>query len=297
MPPAVITCVLFLGIVAVLGVVATLAGPQLVLPRRVGAFADRVQFVLDAAAISVGRLMSALVVLFAGFGVTLVTCYLLGKGAYELESSVDWPAFIWFRDRQLPGTWTHLWNVLTQIGNRSKTQPLDIAGAVVLTGLWARSRRRWWIPLTMLPLGYLFEKLGQMFIKLTVHRGHPPTTLGTWPSGGCARLIVVVGLIFYLALRWKGASKRVWWGAWSLLAFLAAVEAYSRTYLLKHWITDVAGGLIYGAMALLAVIATIAVLDRRSPVHDYRQVDPSLMRTPRHAAPVSAQRPPDRASA
>jgi len=57
-------------------------------------------------------------------------------------------------------------------------------------------------------------------------------------------------------------SRRAKVAAWSALAFLAAVEAYSRTYLLKHWITDVAGGLIFGTMILLVVIATTRVLDR-----------------------------------
>ena len=48
---------------------------------------------------------------------------------------------------------------------------------------------------------------------------------------------------------------------YSLLAFLAAVEAYSRTYLLKHWITDVVGGLLFGTGLLLIATLAFAILD------------------------------------
>ena len=37
------------------------------------------------------------------------------------------------------------------------------------------------------------EKYGGIIIKKVVNRGHPPTTHGTWVSGGCARLLIVSG--------------------------------------------------------------------------------------------------------
>ena len=92
-------------------------------------------------------------------------------------------------------------------------------GAVGLAVLWIR--RRWWVPAIILPVGYLMEKYGQEPLKLVVHRGHPPTTLGTWPSGGCARVILVYGLIVFFILRGRSPRSVVPWAAgWSLVASL-----------------------------------------------------------------------------
>jgi len=263
--PSVTAAVVSVSAVALLGVWVTVAGPRMAAPSWYVRAGSRVRSAVDGCVSSVGRVATSAVVILAGFAATILSCYALGKGAHALENVLDWPVFAWFRARQLPGAWTDAWTILTQMGNRSRTQPLTLAAALVLAVLWARTGRRWLVPLLLLPIGYLFEKYGQMFLKLAVHRGHPPTTLGTWPSGGCARLVVVFGLVIYLALRWKGASRRTWLGSWTVLALLAAIEAYSRTYLLKHWVTDVLGGLVYGSMVLAVMVATVAVLDRDGP--------------------------------
>lgn len=213
---------------------------------------------------SLGRFATAAVVLLAGYATVLLTCWVLGKVAHALESPVDWPVFTWFEARQGPGEWHRLWGKLTLMGNRRQTQGLAVLAALVLSGLWALSRRpRWWIPLCVLPMAYLFEKSGQMIIKAVVHRGHPPTTNGTWPSGGCARLIFVLGMVIFLVLWWRRTTgRRTWAIGWSVLAIATMAEAYSRTYLLKHWVTDVVGGVIYGVLGLVVMMAVVAVLDR-----------------------------------
>lgn len=214
----------------------------------------------DGAIEDVGRVVTAAVVILAGWAFAIITCWVLGLLAHRLEPVVDRPVFDWFAARQVGG-WTQIWHVLTQIGNRPETQALTVVGAVVFALLLGRGR--WWIPLTLLPVGYLLEKFGGQILKQMVDRGHPPTTLGTWVSGGCARLVVVYGLLIFFGLRWRRVkSRRVKVSAWSALAFLAAVEAYSRTYLLKHWVTDVVGGLVFGTMILLVVIMAALVLDR-----------------------------------
>lgn len=270
MHPAVLAALLSLGAAAALGVGVTVAASLVRVPSSVEDLWRRVRDVIDTSVLLLGRVLTALVVLLAGFGATILVSYVLGKGAQQLEGSVDRPVFTWFAQHQLGAGWTHAWQTLTQMGSRSLTQKVTLVAAVLLAVARGRGRRgrrgRWWVPLTMLPIGYLFEKFGQRFVKLIVDRGHPPTTLGTWPSGGVARLVVVAGLVIYLGLRWRGAGRRVWLGAWSALAFVATVEAYSRAYLQKHWLTDILGGYAYGALALLAVVAAIAVLDRdKSP--------------------------------
>ena len=94
-----------------------------------------------------------------------------------------------------------------------------------------------------------------------VDRGHPPTTLGTWPSGGCARVILVYGLIVYFSLRWRDTeSVRAWVAGWSLVALAASIQAYAHLYNLEHWFTDVAGGLVFGVILLLTMTSVAWVL-------------------------------------
>ena len=72
-----------------------------------------------------------------------------------------------------------------------------------------------------------------------------------------------------MTLRVTKANRRWQVAGFSLLAFLAAVEAYSRIYLLKHWITDVFGGLIFGAGLLIIATIAFSILDgpgKRQPV-------------------------------
>ncbi len=259
---------IIVGVVWLAAVAGAAAGVIAWLPRArlydaCSARWAKVGMAADGAVAHVGRVGTAAVTLLAGWAFTIITCWVLGVVAHRLEPSVDRPVFDWFAARQNHG-WTQTWHLLTQMGNRPETQALAVVGAV-LFALLAR-RGRWWIPLTMLPTAYLMEKYGGQILKLVVDRGHPPTSLGTWVSGGCARLIVVYGLVIFLGLRWRRVqSRRVKVTAWSTLAFLAAVEAYSRTYLLKHWVTDVAGGLVFGTMILITVILATQVLDRPHP--------------------------------
>lgn len=250
-------------------VLATLAMTRTA-PTRAGDISGwraRVVTVLDCSVAQMGRITTAAAVLVAGFGLVILVFWPLGELAHALEDPVDWPVFRWFQARQGSAGWHSFWALYTQAGNRPLTQTLTWVGAILLTLLWlAQRRKHWWIPLILLPIGYLFEKLGQMVLKVVVDRGHPPTTHGTWISGGCARLLVVFGLILFLLMWRRVHNRRVWVAGWSLLAFLAVAEAYSRTYLLKHWVTDVFGGLLYGTVVLLVVIGAIAVLDRRLPI-------------------------------
>ena len=218
----------------------------------------------DTAAERFPRWAVALVVVLGGWVVTLVAMFVLGKLAHALEPSVDIPMFAWARDNLHPGTWTSVWQVLTMMGNRRQLQTVVVVASVVLGVVWWRRGRSAWLPGVALVGGYLLEKFGQMIVKRLVDRGHPPTTKGTWPSGGCARLLVVAGVIALLVILLVAAEKRarVSVGLWTLVAVLAVAEAYSRTYLLKHWFTDVVGGLVYGVLLVAIVAAGVHVLQR-----------------------------------
>lgn len=221
------------------------------------------------------RLGGALVVLVVGTVATMAACFVVGKIAHALQNRVDWPFFRWWRHRHVSDwagiEWSHLWRDLTSIGSPVLTQDITLIAGLALALMWCR--RRWWAPPLVLGLGYLIEKYGQIFLKHSVHRGHPPTTLGTFPSGGCARVLVIYGLVIFLTLRWWGpVTRRPWAAGGLLLALLLSIQAYARIYNLEHWLTDVIGGVIYGLLLLTMMITVFEILVRdRQPALAARQ--------------------------
>ncbi len=109
------------------------------------------------------------------------------------------------------------------------------------------------MPVLLIGSVLVVERFQQTALGALVDRGHPPTTLGTYPSGGCARLISIYGVILLITVSYLRAGPRTRAVAWGVLAAFAFVEGYTRWYLSKHWITDVYGGWIYGYL-LLAVL-------------------------------------------
>ena len=207
-----------------------------------------------------GRVGAFAATVLAGGGLMVLVLWVLGEAFQAIEPWVDHPVFRWFAAGR-NATWDDIWLVLTNVGGLNQTQALTVVGAVVLAALWRR--RRWWVPLLVLPVGYLMEKNIQQLLKLVVDRGHPPTTLGSYPSGGCARVIVVYGLIVFLALRWSETRNRRWWAAGAaLVALLEVVQAYARLYNQEHWLTDVVGGFVFGLLLLATMVGSTLLLDR-----------------------------------
>ncbi|MDQ6686688.1 MAG: hypothetical protein M3Z50_03610 [Actinomycetota bacterium] len=207
------------------------------------------------------RVLTAIAILLVGPGIAILIGWPLGRLAKSLEGSVDRPILRTMTSHHLSGLWTSTARVGTQTGNRPEMQVLTLVSAAVLAVWLWRTGRRWWVPLVAGPATYLMEKYGQHYLGLLVHRGHPPTTLGTWPSGGVARLIVVGGLIVFMVARYAHAERRTAVLGFTLVALLTTVEGYCRTYLLQHWFTDVLGGVVFGLPVLLAGMALVVTLD------------------------------------
>ena len=225
-----------------------------------GPLAGRLLRVRDTLVTELGRGWAALAVLAAGSAATFAIGWPAGRLAHALEDPLDWPMFRWASDQMEPGTWTSVQDVLTQMGNRPEIKAVAVVAAVVLAVAW---RRRWWMPVVLIAAAFFVEKYVQAGLARVVDRGHPPTTMGTYPSGGCARLISIYGTILFLALRTWRPTPVVQGVLWTLLAEAAWLEGYARTYRLEHWFTDVLGGWLVGALLLVVFTATAATLAHR----------------------------------
>ncbi|MGR6318624.1 phosphatase PAP2 family protein [Micromonospora soli] len=229
--------------------------------------AERLRVAVAGLTAAFGRLGAALVVLLAGSAAVVTVCWPLGEALSRLEPHVDHPVFEYVHARQVAG-WAELNSFITAIGDRYPLKWVTVVGALVLAVAWRRGR--WWLPLLALPLQFVVEQYAQEILKLVVDRGHPPTDLGSYPSGGCARVLMTFGTLLVLAaLIWR-IPRRVRVGLLTGLGVLATVEGYTRVYAEKHWLTDVLGGwtfgiLLTGVMAFAVVVAAGRVRPPAAP--------------------------------
>jgi hypothetical protein len=265
----VVVFVVWFGLLAAACAYAIVRAPSLRLAGKLARVGERREETAEVLVAGLGRAKAGALVLLAGWSLTLIVGWILGWVAKKVEPDVDHPFFRWWQDHHIHGTWSHIWWWLTNIGSPTNTQILTVAGAVVFAVIYQR-RARWWVPSLLIVLGYLAEKYGQIILKKVVDRGHPPTTHGTWPSGGCARLLIVYGLIiFFVLYRYARHNKRAWAAGWSLLTILLSIQAYARINNLEHWLTDVIGGIVFGLMLLAIMTTAYRVIESAPP----RRVD------------------------
>jgi undecaprenyl-diphosphatase len=122
--------------------------------------------------------------------------------------------------------------------------------------LW-RLNRRWAVALPVLMAG---AGALQWLAKAAAGRVRPNLAPFGFPSGHVLSLVVFFGLMIYLVAMASSRRRR-----WRVLACLVAtlpvvVVAFSRLYLDKHWLSDLAGGLTIGAAYLLLAIWIVEVV-------------------------------------
>lgn len=221
---------------------------------RVGPLVDRI-----------GPWGAAAVIVAAGVAATVALVWLLGEVLVRLQSSVDRPVYDWMGDHAPKRAWwPRLNQAVTEMGNSRPSQVVVVVSSVALAVAWRR--RAWWLPPLVIVATYLAERFGQQFLKAQVPRLHPAgSQLGGYPSGGVARVVAVWGIVLLLTLLvLPSLSRGARALAWTALAVATFVEGWTRTYLLRHWLTDVIGGLVFGGL-LLAVFATATLVLARAP--------------------------------
>ena len=212
-----------------------------------------------------GRISGCILVLAAGTGLSIALVWPVGYWARNFDPS-DHKVYNWVL-LHANSHWLHsAMRVLTEMSNNRQTQVVAAFFMVALTVVWFFHRRGLVVlaPAVLIMAAYEIEHQLQHTLKLLAHRTSPvPAGLGSFPSGGCARIISVYGLIIYLVLRRLGKTRgKTAIAAWTLLAAASFTEAYSRLYLGKHWISDIVGGVVFGVILLFVLIAAAQMLDR-----------------------------------
>jgi membrane-associated phospholipid phosphatase len=250
------------------------------LAQRAGA---RVRAVVDASVERFTPVGAAAVLGAVGTAIATLVTYLLGLLTH-LTGGFDLSVFQWtaIHVNEVTGAvtppksetyihWARAAQLMTDVGNKHQIWYVSIVAAILLALAY---KERFWIPPLCIAGAVIAQHYLQIWVGNAVHRGHPPTTLGTYPSGGVARIIAVYGLIAFLILvRFKPA--RAWAVAlWTFIALLAVQESYSRWFLQKHWLTDIIGGAIFGILLLAAnCIATLAIVSHRKGSQPHAELD------------------------
>jgi membrane-associated phospholipid phosphatase len=195
------------------------------------------------------------VLLATALGLTGAVGWVVGVAARNAQSA-DWTVFHWFAQRQYHSM-TTLMDQVTKMGNRSEIKALIVLAAIAFV---VKDRKRAWLPILAVVVTFAAEHFLQRMLGLTIHRGHPPTDAGTFPSGGCARLISMYGIVFYCLVANTPITAWAKRAGFAVIAGLGTMEAFSRVVLQKHWLSDTIGGLVFGAVLLATMIFAVEAL-------------------------------------
>jgi membrane-associated phospholipid phosphatase len=191
------------------------------------------------------------VLLFGAF-VSLVGYLALAVLAAEQHFfALDYGTRVWmrvlqFEVLQLPVT------IVTHLGDTPGLVPLIAIGFLIL---W-RVNRRWALALPVLMAGTWAL---QILAKLAANRPRPNLEPLGFPSGHVLSLVVFFGLMIYLIATASKTRRRWRVLACGVCAFTVVSVAFTRLWLDKHWLSDLAGGLGVGVAYLLLAIWFVEV--------------------------------------
>jgi membrane-associated phospholipid phosphatase len=202
-------------------------------------------------------IIGMLLILAAGAAVVFALVCLLGLLVVHGAPGIDKTIYNWMIHHRMH-SWKSVMNRATKLGDTWTAWGATAAAAVCLAALYRKDK---WLPPVALGAAIVVDHYVTQALRHTFHRlGPPDSPLGTFPSGGCDRIVILYGLIAYLIWREVSGTRRgAIWSA-GAVALLAFNEAYSRAYLTLHWTSDIISGLIYGGLLLIVFIATIRLV-------------------------------------
>ena len=188
-------------------------------------------------------------------GYTLLAVLATQQAFVDLDRGIRaWVAALRYEFLNLP------MRVLTGLGDAIGLIPLIALGMLLL---W-RVSRRWALALPFLMAG---AGVLQYTTKWAMNRPRPDDTPWGFPSGHVLSLVVFFGLAIWLVA--TSSRRRRRWRIAAAVVCTAAVAAvaFSRLYLDRHWLSDLAGGLMAGmAYLLLAIwVVEVVLVDRTGP--------------------------------
>lgn len=144
--------------------------------------------------------------------------------------------------------------------------PLVAVAGLLLLLVWHQCRALAWTLLAATAARPLLE----WAIKELVDRPRPdldrlvPGNGPSFPSGHVMAAVAIWGLLPPVVALLTG-RRSAWWWSVGISATVITAVAFSRVYLGVHWLTDVIGALLLGALYLLAVEALLEWHHRRRP--------------------------------
>jgi membrane-associated phospholipid phosphatase len=182
---------------------------------------------------------------------------LLGPPIINNGPLIDVPIHDWINDNRVP-TWAAVMDRFNKVGNTWTTWGAAGTAAACLGMAYPRKR---WLPPSTLAVAVLVDKYATLALRHKFGRIGPPSSpLGTYPSGGCDRVMLFYGLIAYMLWREFSGTQKAKVYSIGTVAALGFIEAYCRAYLSKHWSTDIVSGLFYGVLLLLPFLAAVRLI-------------------------------------
>ncbi|MEU1405933.1 phosphatase PAP2 family protein [Streptomyces sp. NPDC005728] len=152
---------------------------------------------------------------------------------------------------------THAFRILTDWAWDPLTMRLLCAAAA----LWLVWRRAAWWTALWLAVTVALATIVQQSVKSAVGRPRPiwpdpvdSAHYAAFPSGHAMTATVVCGLLLRLLHRF-GAGRALWRTAVSVAAVSVAGVGLTRVWLGVHWLSDVVGGWVFGALVVAVAVA------------------------------------------
>ena len=128
MSAVIVVFVVWFGLVAVIDAVIIARAERWRTPAAAAKARRRWATAVDDVMPTLGRGVTGAIALLAMWSVVIIVGWLLGVGAHHIEGKVDHPAFNWWQDHYLSGSWHDAWWKLTNIGSPGVTQATHLAG-------------------------------------------------------------------------------------------------------------------------------------------------------------------------